>query len=82
VVAELRGRDAAALAAAALRYPHALDARREDDDVVVRLGDPDLGALNRFLAGQGIYVSHLGLRRRSLEEAFLEITSMEEGAAA
>lgn len=81
VAAELRGPDPERLAAAALEYPGTLAVRREEGAVVLQLSDPDLAALNRFLAGRGIYVAHLGLRRRSLEEAFLEITADEEVAA-
>ncbi len=83
VVAELRGPDPVALGRAAGEYPGAVGACREDDGaVVVRLDDSDLGALNRYLAGRGIYVSHLGVRRRSLEDAFMEITTAGEEVAA
>ncbi len=35
---------------------------------------PPADQLNRYLAGRGVYVSHLQLRRSSLEEAFLGLT--------
>ena len=41
---------------------------------IVSLRSDDLAALNRYLAGRGIYASHLSLHRRSLEDAFIDLT--------
>ena len=45
----------------------------------MQLADGGLSELNRFLAGRGIYASHLSLERQSLEDAFMEITGAPEG---
>lgn len=84
VVAEIRGEDAAVLERAVRDYPAARAVRLDDDAVVAQLSDGDLSNLNRFLATRGIYAAHLALRRRSLEDAFLEMTTdpLEEEAAA
>lgn len=55
-------------------YPEMVSVRRDGDTVVAHLRDDDLAALNRFLAGRGVYVSHLSRRRRSLEDVFMELT--------
>lgn len=75
VVAELAAGDPASLEAAVREYPATVSARREEDAVVVHLSDDALDDLNRFLAGRGVHLSRLALRRRSLEDAFLEITN-------
>ena len=53
--------------------------RVEDGRVLVQIGGAGLSELNRFLAGRGIYASHLSLERQSLEDAFMEITGTPEG---
>ncbi len=53
--------------------------RVEDGRVLVQIGGDALSELNRFLAGRGIYASHLSLERQSLEDAFMEITGTPEG---
>jgi ABC-2 type transport system ATP-binding protein len=72
---EVRADDHERLRWAALAYPHATGAKIEDDAVVVQLEDDDAAAFNRYLSGQGIYVSHLARRALSLEEAFIGLTS-------
>jgi len=46
----------------------------EPDGLLVELADSNLAALNRFLFEKGISLSHLAMRRQTLEEAFLELT--------
>ena len=70
----LRAEDTDALAAALEAYPEATSVRRLDGGVVVALDSDDLASLNRYLAGQGIHVSHLAPYRQSLEDAFMDLT--------
>lgn len=70
----LRAEDEDALAAALDGYPEATSVHRSDGGVVVALASDDLAALNRYLAGQGIHLSHLAPHRQSLEDAFMELT--------
>jgi len=42
------------------------------------LEDEDLAPLNRFVAERGVYVSHLALRQKSLEDVFMELTGADE----
>ena len=70
----LRAEDEDALAAALEGYPEATSVHRGAGGVVVALASDDLAALNRYLAGQGIHVSHLAPHRQSLEDAFMELT--------
>jgi ABC-type multidrug transport system ATPase subunit len=63
------------LQAAVAAYPPVASVRVEDGTVCVTLDDGDTAALNRYLAGQGVYVSHLAVRARTLEDAFLELTA-------
>ncbi len=60
-------------------YPGAVSARVEDDTVVVELADSDLSTLNRFVSERGVYLSHLALRQRTLEDVFMEATGGGEG---
>lgn len=70
----LRAEDEDALAAALEGYPEATSVHRTDGGFVVSLASDDLAAINRYLAGQGIHVSHLAPHRQSLEDAFMELT--------
>jgi ABC-2 type transport system ATP-binding protein len=72
---EVRADDHERLRWAAVAYPNATGAKVEDDAVIVHLTDDDAAAFNRYLSGQGIYVSHLARRGLSLEEAFIGLTS-------
>jgi ABC-type multidrug transport system ATPase subunit len=72
---EVRAEDPERLQWAALAYPNATSARIDDGVVIVHLSDDDAAAFNRYLSGQGIYVSHLARRGLSLEEAFIGLTS-------
>jgi ABC-2 type transport system ATP-binding protein len=70
--------DPEALRAAALEYPDSESAEVRGDGVIVRLRSDDPGALNRYLAGRGIYVSVLTPHRSTLEEAFIGLTRSAE----
>ena len=80
ITAVVRAEDDEALRAALEAFPEATSVRASDDGLVVALASDDLAALNRYLAGQGIYVSHLARRHRSLEDAFMDLTGEDEGA--
>ncbi len=73
-VAGLRSADLEALQAAVVEYPGARWARIRGDRVVAELEDEDLAALNAWLSGRSIHVSHLALESRSLEDVFMEAT--------
>lgn len=49
--------------------------QRSDHLQVVFSQPVDLAALNAWCAGQGIWLSHLHIRKQSLEKAFLQITN-------
>ena len=70
----LRAGDEEALAAALQDCPGAASVRRTEGGVVVTLKSNDLAALNRYLAGRGIHVSHLAPHRQSLEDVFMDLT--------
>jgi hypothetical protein len=46
--------------------------------VVVELKDDDLAALNQFVSGRGIHLSHLVREERTLEDVFMELTGATE----
>jgi hypothetical protein len=78
VSVELRAADLERLRLAAEGYPRATGATVDGDAVVVSLADDDSASLNRYLAGQGVYLSHLAPRRLSLEEAFMDLTKDDD----
>ena len=72
---ELQADDADALLAAVRNHPSVEKAAIEAGKVHVYLNQPlEPAALNRWLFERHIVLSHLNLRRNSLEEQFLEIT--------
>lgn len=81
-VAELTSRNIARLEAddmdllrTVLRsYSGVLSSETRDGAVFAAMGEGTLSDLNRHLASQGVYVSHLSEARQSLEEVFLELT--------
>jgi ABC-2 type transport system ATP-binding protein len=73
--------DLSSLAAALSSYSHATSVSRRDDMVLVRLDDDDPGSLNRYLAGQGIFLSYMAPQQQSLEEAFIDLTRDETADA-
>jgi ABC-2 type transport system ATP-binding protein len=78
-VAGLRAADLEGLEAALNGYPGARWVRRRGDRVLADLEDGDLAAVNGWLAGRGIHVSHLALESRSLEDVFMEVTGAGAG---
>ena len=70
----LRAGNEDALAAALQGFSETTSVRRSEGGVVVTLKSDDLAGLNRYLAGQGIHVSHLAPHRQSLEDVFMELT--------
>ncbi|MDE2980418.1 MAG: ABC transporter ATP-binding protein [Gemmatimonadota bacterium] len=79
ITAVVRAEDDEALRTALEAFPEATSVRASDEGLVVALASDDLAALNRYLAGHGIYVSHLARRHRSLEDAFMDLTGEDEG---
>jgi ABC-2 type transport system ATP-binding protein len=73
-IAEVRGGPADRLRAVVGEYPGARAVRVEQDTVVAEVEQEDLSDLNRFIAERGVWVSHLALRQRSLEDVFMELT--------
>ena len=80
ITAVVRAEDDEALRAALEAYPEASSVRTAEDGLSVTLSSDDLAALNRYLAGQGIHVSHLARRHRSLEDAFMDLTGEGPGS--
>jgi ABC-2 type transport system ATP-binding protein len=70
----LRAQSLENLYASVKDYRATRNARQHHDAVIVELNDNDPAALNRFLAGRGIYLAELSEQERSLEEAFMELT--------
>jgi len=70
----LRAKEMEALAGAMESYPDATSVRRTGDGVVAALRVDDFASVTRYLAGRGIYLSHLAPYRPSLEEVFIEVT--------
>ncbi len=70
----LRAKEMEALAGAMESYPDATSVRRTGDGVVAALRVDDFASVTRYLAGRGIYLSHLASYRPSLEEVFIEVT--------
>ena len=55
-------------------YREAATVRQTADGVIVTLTDGDLVGVNRFLAQQGVYLSHLAPHNDSLESIFMDLT--------
>ncbi|RBL92718.1 ABC transporter ATP-binding protein [Chitinophaga flava] len=73
---ELSAADNEALSAALQAYPGCTSAQQNGHLVVaVFSAPPDAAQVNSYLAGKGIWLQHLQLRKKSLEKAFLEITN-------
>lgn len=81
VLAGVRSGNAEVLRAIAAEYPGTVGTTLQEDMVLVELRNDDLGALNAFVAARGVHVSHLALRRQSLEDAFMELTLDHEQPA-
>ncbi len=78
----LRSEDPEALLRALSEHRGIEKAWREDERVVVELGESNLAEVNRYLADRGIYVSLLAPRIHSLEDAFLDLTRDPAGPGA
>jgi ABC-2 type transport system ATP-binding protein len=73
-IVELRGTEPERMRAAAESYPKASGVTMRGESVLVQLQDDDPASLNRWLAGQGVFVAFLAPQRLSLEEAFHDLT--------
>jgi ABC-2 type transport system ATP-binding protein len=76
-IAMLRAEDSALLAARVAEYPAIGGVSRDGDVIRATVEDGDLAALNHWLTDRDIYLSHLSLAQRTLEEAFLEATDAD-----
>lgn len=66
--------DRAGLLSALAALPAYEGAEEDPERIVARFGSaPDPAAINRALSEQGIYLSHLSVRRSTLEDQFLEL---------
>ncbi len=73
-IAFLKAEPIETLKAALGTYPETLSITDEGEGVLVELQSDNLALLNQFLSEKGIYLSHLTLQKKTLEEAFMEIT--------
>jgi ABC-2 type transport system ATP-binding protein len=73
-IAFLKAESIETLKAALATYPETLSITDEGEGVLVELQSDNLALLNQFLAEKGIYLSHLALQKKTLEEVFIEIT--------
>ncbi len=80
-LARLKAENLEALNAILKTYPETISVTDEGDGLLVELQTDNLAALNQFLAEKGTYVSHLSLQKKTLEEAFMEITQMPNHAS-
>jgi ABC-2 type transport system ATP-binding protein len=72
------GDDLSALETLVGEYPGAVSVRVHEDRVIAELEEDDFASLNRFVAGRGIYLSHLAREQRTLEDVFMEVTGATE----
>jgi len=73
-IVELRGGPPGRLRDIVAEFPAARAVRADRDTVIAEVAQEDLAALNQFVAERGVWVSHLALRQRSLEDVFMELT--------
>ncbi len=78
VYAGLRADDPERLRQIVADYPGAVSTTMKNDLVLAELADDNLASLNQFVAERGVYLSHLALRHRSLEDVFMELTGAAE----
>ena len=75
---EVAAADLEQLQQLARQFPHTQQVQRENGVLRVRLhSDKNSTDLNRFLIEQGVVVSHLSQRTKSLEQQFLELLSAD-----
>ncbi len=76
---EVAAADGQALAMALDAFPGAEEVTGDQGMFLVRMkGGGDAAELNRYLITKGIVVSHLAMRRKSLEQQFLEVLTPGE----
>ncbi len=73
-VVELEAADVGALDRAVREFPEVQSVRVDGDRIVATMQRADLAEVNRYLVERGVYVRHLALRQRSLEDVFMEVT--------
>jgi len=76
----LKGGDLQRLLTVAAGFPKAVSAKIEGDTVVLELHDRELAQVNEYMVQNGIFLSHLAVRERSLEDVFMELTGAGETA--
>ena len=76
----LKGGDLQRLHTVAAGFPKAVSAKVEGDTVVLELHDRELAQVNEYMVQNGIFLSHLAVRERSLEDVFMELTGAGEAA--
>ena len=74
VFAGVRAEDMKALRAALEAYPEGVSVAADGDLLLIELRTDDLGSLNRYLSGQGIFASHLARQHATLEQVFFQLT--------
>jgi ABC-2 type transport system ATP-binding protein len=74
VTAAVRGGDTGALRAIVDQFPDVVATSVAGDLVIAELRTDDLAALNQFVAARGVFLSHIALQQRSLEDVFIELT--------
>jgi ABC-2 type transport system ATP-binding protein len=80
-VALVRAPDVIALHSLLAGYPGAISVSLSDGGVLVELHETDTATLNRWLAERNVFASHLALKKQTLEEVFMDLTSEPAVAA-
>jgi ABC-2 type transport system ATP-binding protein len=71
---EVRAEDMDALCEAARKMEFVAECKREKDLIILYLSqETDASIINKNFVSQGIYLSHLAMKKRSLESYFLEL---------
>ena len=71
---EVRAEDMDALCEAARKMEFVAECKREKDLMILYLSqETDASIINKNFVSQGIYLSHLAMKKRSLESYFLEL---------
>lgn len=75
---ELNATDTEALETALAAYPHTEKTFREGAFTMLLLKEEvEMDELNRYLCEKGVYLSHLNLRKESLEQKFLNLVNQQ-----
>ncbi|MEZ4775421.1 MAG: ABC transporter ATP-binding protein [Bacteroidia bacterium] len=76
---ELLAEDMKQLFAVIQTYPGVKEIKKIDGKMAVFFeGKPDVKSLNQFLIGEGVVITHLALKKRSLESQFLDLIKNKE----